>query len=461
MGTPPSLAKTFALLNKNAPVNTKQDDPAPHMMPSAKARHTLERLIHGNPTVFDNEPLKPAVQSLFNWDGKNHTNKPLIRIFDEVIKNKGTYPQAVEMIGFLSAASPLLEADQIARILEHAKTTKTAFAPTLYTLTFAQRIKDAFEYLSPERRERMILGTWETIHNGRWWNTTAAITEHVQQEAVLSGKDVLDTFKKYAKEHSQDEVTALQTLDHAIWTEQGQANFHNEIKDNLVREVAQVAEIFRKQLVLGYAINPDAAIYLSAVPWLAPDQRPESPISSVLKLLNSIYDNEELDLKKPKKPNKFSEYFENTGLDISSLGQIDYIFDPNIVNTMEGQNLLPGVPLKLIASKAKLRENAKHMGNCTLSFESNMDRGEYALFYAKDERTDEEYNLAVHLVNSKWVVREVNSRYNRGVSSAIRDAFSNIVSRVPKATTAYKDMINARNGKDNKNQSLIYRYTIE
>ena len=125
---------------------------------------------------------------------------------------------------------------------------------------------------------------------------------------------------------------------------------------------------------------------------------------------------------------------------------------------MENLEFLPKLKLKLITNKAKLRENAKHMGNCTLSYESNMDKGEYALFYATDG--DQDYNLAISLSGNKWSVREVNSRFNRGVDTKVREAFKNAVSTIPSVGAGYKEYIK---GSDNKNGKthLTYRYTIE
>lgn len=462
MSTPPSLSATFALLNKNKTAPKDGEEATPDLMPTAKARHVMERLINGSPSDFEGVPLRPLVQDLFNWDGKNHTNKPLIRAFDEAISNKETYSQAVEMLGFLSASAPLLEADQIARILAKAKDTKTAFAPTLYTLNFSQRVKEAFEYLSSERRERILLSMWDTIHNGRWWNTTAAIGREVEQanEEVVPPKKLMNIFSKYVKsiEDKGEENHSLQILDDALWSEKAQDDFEKHIKTQLSRDIALLSEDFRKQLIQGKSINPDVAIYLSAVPWLAPNQRPESPVSGMLRVLNSIYGDKDLDLKKPKKPNNFQDYFENTGLDVAAIGQIDYLFDPNVIRFMENLEFLPKLKLKLITNKAKLRENAKHMGNCTLSYESNMDKGEYALFYATDG--DQDYNLAISLSGNKWSVREVNSRFNRGVDTKVREAFKNAVSTIPSVGADYKEYIK---GSDNKNGKthLTYRYTIE
>lgn len=462
MSTPPSLSATFALLNKNKTAPKDGEEATPDLMPTAKARHVMERLINGSPSDFEGVPLRPLVKDLFDWDGKNHTNKPLIRAFDEAISTKGTYPQAVEMLGFLSASAPLLEADQIARILAKAKDTKTAFAPTLYTLNFSQRVKEAFEYLSSERRERILSSMWDTIHNGRWWNTTAAIGREVAQgnEEEVSPAKLMKIFESYIKsvENKDEENQSLQILDEALWSEKAQDDFAKHIKTKLSKDIALLSENFRKQLVQGKSINPDVAIYLSAVPWLAPNQRPESPISGMLRVLNSIYGDKDLDLKKPKKPNSFQDYFENTGLDIASLGQIDYLFDPNVIRSMENIEFMPNFKLKLIANKAKLRENAKHMGNCTLTYESNMDKGEYALFYATDGK--DHYNLAISLSGNKWSVREVNSRFNRGVDQKVKDAFKKVVGTVPSVDAGYKEYIKSNDNKDTK-AHLTYRYTIE
>lgn len=285
--TAPSLATALSLLGKN-----DKDKTTTNLMPTAKARKVLEKLVNGSPDDFKDIPLRPLVQDLFNWDGKNHTNKPLIRTFDEVIQNRGTYPQAVEMLGFLSAASPLLEADQIARILEKAKTTQTAFAPTLYTINFSQRLQTGFAYLSSERRERILASLWDIAHDGRWWATpTIAVdNNNMDQQENVSADEIIKMFKDYVQsvDANHPENESLQILDDALWSRTSQKSFAEKIAKELIKEIAIVSEDFRKKLIQGHTINPDIAIYLSSVRWLAPNQRPESPISGLVKIMNAF-----------------------------------------------------------------------------------------------------------------------------------------------------------------------------
>lgn len=70
MSTPPSLSATFALLNKNKTAPKDGEEATPDLMPTAKARHVMERLINGSPSDFErSSPPSPRSRPVqLGWE---------------------------------------------------------------------------------------------------------------------------------------------------------------------------------------------------------------------------------------------------------------------------------------------------------------------------------------------------------------------------------------------------------
>lgn len=383
-------------------------------------------------------------------------NKPLIRAFQDAINDPKKYPQAVEFTGYITALAPLLEADQIARMYRLVDETKTAFAPTAYTINFHSNLKRAFSGLSSARVEKIGESLWKESHNGRWWNMTAGIENVQEGQGNIAPSTIVKSLIDYSKNGAEGDH-----MENIIWSPENQEKFQKYIGSRLNKDLAILSETFRTDLMKGEAVTPDIAIFLSAIPWLAPNQRPESPINSLLRTLVAIREDDD-SFRMPKKPNTIKDLFPN--LDFSTMAKFDFPFDPNIIRFAETATMFKKAAgntekeFNLISSKTALAQNARHMGNCTLSYQRNMEDGKYALFYIKDG--DKEYNAAVQLRGDKWTVGEVNSRFNRGqVSQDFRSAFTQAINNLPPASDQYKDYLNSIS-KDGKKSSLTYSYIL-
>lgn len=451
----PSILKAFALVNKDKTVETNSQS-APKPLPTAKSRKALDILVNSNPEDLKELPLRNFLQDLFNWDGNNHVNKPLIRAFQEAISDPKKYPQAVEFTGYAVALAPMLEADQIARMYRIVDETKTAFAPTTYTINFHSNLKRAFAGLSAARVEKIGESLWKESHNGRWWNMTAGIDNVQEGQGDVTPSKILKSLIEYNKTGNEGDH-----MENIIWSPQNQENFQKHISSKLNKDLAILSETFRKDLMKGEAVTPDIAIFLSSIPWLAPNQRPESPINSLLRTLVAIREDDD-SFRMPKKPNTIKDLFPN--LDFSTMAKFDFPFDPNIIRFAETAEMFKKAAgttekeFNLISSKTALAQNARHMGNCTLTYQKNMEQGKYALFYIKDG--ENEYNAAVQLRGNKWSVGEINSRFNRGgVSQNFRTAFNQAIGNLPPVSDQYKNYLDSID-KDGKKKSLTYSYIL-
>lgn len=451
MNSTPSVLKAFALLNKQE--NNNENTTTSTLMPTAKSRKALDILINSTPDEVKDLQLKSFLQDIFNWDGNNHVNKPLIRIFSESLNDPKKYSQTVEFTGYVAALAPMLEADQISRMYAAVEETCTAFAPTLYTINFNSNLKRAFAGLSSQRVEKIGLSLWNESHNGRWWNMTAGINNVQENQGHVEPHKILETLHKY--NDSRDEIVNMENI---IWSPQNQSNFKKYMDNRLDKKVAMLSETFRRDLMEGKAVTPDIAIFLSAIDWLAPNQRPESPINSLVKNLVYLREEDESFLM-PKKPNSIKDLFPNFELSIDK-SKYDFPFDPAIIKSVQEKALVKHLnendikKFNLITSKSALAQNAKHMGNCTLTYQNNMEKGKYALIYLEYKK--ESYNAAIRLNGDSWRLGEINTRYNRGgVLPEVRQAFQKQVDSLPKITPEYKRYIKDFDGKETKAYAYI------
>lgn len=450
----PSILKAFALINKNT--NNQTDaKKSIQTLPTAKSREALDILINSNPDNLKDLSLKTFLQDLFNWDGNNHVNKPLIRTFQEAISDPAKYPQAVEFTGYMVALSPLLEADQIARMYRLVGETSTAFAPTTYTINFHSNIKRAFSGLSSARVEKIGESLWKEAHNGRWWNMTAGIDNVQEGQGEVAPSKIVKSLIEYHEKGNEDA-----NMENIIWSPENQEKFQKYVSTRLNKKLAILSETFRTDLMKGEAVTPDIAIFLSSIPWLAPNQRPESPINSLLKNLVAFREDTD-NFRMPKKPNTIKDLFPN--IDFVTHSKHDFPFDQSILRFANTADLIKDKAqaedkeFRLITSKAALAQNARHMGNCTLSYQRNMEQGKYALFYIKNGT--EEYNVSIVLRNKKWGIGEINSRYNRGqVPVHFRQAITQEINNFPPVSDQYLSYVESLN-KDGKS-SLTYTYTL-
>lgn len=462
MAQNPGLLKAFALINKtNAPADA--DTPTPTVLPTAKSRAALNLLTGSTPDKLTDMGLRPLLQDIFNWDGKNHVNKPLIRAFEQAVNTPRRYPQAVEFTAYAAALAPLLEADQIARMYEAVPETSTAFGPNLYTLGFSRNVKNALTGLSPTRVEKIALSLWKEAHNGRWWNITAGIQQgNEENQEEMTGHATYKALLDFQHEFHQGNTDVPPKI---AWSPHNQEAFRSYMENRLDENIALLSEDIHYALLNHIPVNADVAVFLSCLDWLAPTQRPESPINSILVLLTKMRQDE--NFKMPKKPNSIADIFPAIDLRTSSVRE--FLMDDTILaHAAPGGSLYEKIKAETngtiypIVSKAQLGQNARYMGNCTVSFMDSMNDGHYILYridFPEDSPiTSHNLSMVMGKKNGTWTVGEIQGRHNRNQNATVNRIFREFVANLPPSSPYYIEAVNNSTG--DKRKSVVYRYTI-
>lgn len=452
MAETPSILRALSLLNKQSESTGESEGAPKAALPTTTSRAALTKMVNGSPQDYEDVNLRQLLQDLLNWNGENKVNKPLIRAYGDLLRQPQYYTQLVEFTGFAMAVAPLLEADHLVNLMQAVPNTKTSFAPTLYTLNFHSNVKRALADLSTVRVEKISRSLWEESHRGRWWNIAAGVDNVQLNQGQVKPALLLKSLKDYENSGNMENI---------IWSPENQENFSEYMATRLDQDVARLSERFRTDLMEGKAVTPDIAIFLTSIPWLAPSQRPESPINSLLRAIAAMREDENFPFRMPKKPNHIREMFPS--LIVGGGGQVEYPFFPAIMQAAMTRSIVNNVPgavqeCNLIVNHNQLANNAQHMGNCTLTYESNMKKGTYALFYLKVDQ--EEYNMSVTLNegSNKWRIGELNSRYNRGnVAREFREALSRNVQNLPNADPGYLAAVKEYDG---SSTGAMYSYTL-
>lgn len=421
---------------------------APTVSPTTRVRIGLEQLIAaGNVNVLmDTRPnLKVMAKDLFDWqtpDGAPHRATGAVgKAFGKALQEH--YPQAVEMAAFGSMAARLLDPDRLARGIARAGTATTAYAPERYVVAGAAAMNKLFSAYAPARIETLLFGDgglWEVAHNGRYWDVTfgspqdnpvarrrrtaaqreadAAINANIND--LLNGADITTP-------HAADIVGQALVEQRMHYSPQAGA---------LMAQLPESVELGDRLATLGTLsrigeyVNPDTAVLMSAIPWLAPGDRPESPITWLVNSVISAYtdpETGEFDANAlPDKPKEWVELYP----EIANAGKFPF---PNAVWKLHN-SALPGtaVTVQLIRNAVELDHNRTFMGNCTGGYRTQMENGSYALFRIDDHAGT--YNASMRLTGGRWALGEINSRFNRGnVPPEIRAAFETLIGTLPPA----------------------------
>lgn len=424
------------------------------VLPTGRTRKALDLLENSTPQKLqdDRVAIKPLLQDLFNWKGGNKVNKPLIRAFGEALNKPGKYPQTVELTAFLAAMAPMLEADQLARMYTVVDKVETAFAPAKYTLQLYNMLNKVFGDFSPERRERLSFSLWEESHQGRWWNLTTGLNMEPNLPEndlqAITSEEIFDSIKKvFYENRSRDLFNGENLVD---WNPTYQNIFS---QTPMSSEIAELSEDYSEKLKAGENVHPDIAVYLSSLPWLAPYQRPESPVGGLLKFLNHVLESIGDDVPKPKKPRTFSELFPNVYLQEGAYDK--YPIYPHL-EILDGKEIGKH-RISVIKNRVALTENAQYMGNCTASYEGRIKKGKQTMLFSDDG--EKQHNILVIMrENGSWALGEVNTRYNRGDNDPqLYQAMQKYVSEMPPADDKYMNYLAFM---ESDNKSFRYSYSL-
>lgn len=435
-----SSENLVAVRNALSMLGRKTTEPtASAVIPTAATRTALEFLVSNTAESLNEKQvnLRGIAEGLFNWNGTPKTTKLVIRALNDALNTPGKYHHAVELSAFLSAMSPLLEPDRIARLYSSINEVDTVFAPAKYTLQLSARLRKVFAEFPQERIEKLAYDLWVVSHKGRWWDITSGTAQAPNlppepEEAGLNNNQLVDMFLKGNLPYTQLNAERFR-----------------KVKPNEL--IVEALEKYNNDFLDEKMIDPDMALYSSYLPWLEINQRPESPIASLIDNLLTIV--ELLDFKHPEKPKNFRELFP----DVKLYGKVGFPFDEHILQT-EGKMLLPGVRMEIVMNATALSENRDYMGNCTWSYKSGMEKGTYVLYRIHQGETI--YNGALMLTKNRWSVREINSRHNRGnVPANIKNAFDAFAKSLPESKQAIENKLRSDYERRLKNHK--YAYTLQ
>lgn len=380
-------------------------------LPTAKVRAALDLLSDSTAQSLEEDEvnLRDLCKDLFEWTGGTRVNRPLIQTVQDALTTKGKYSHAVEVIAFAAACVPLLEPDRLARLITNGlKDVDTAFAPAKYTLQLAQRIYPIFSQYSVERQERLLTSLWVQSHKGRWWDLTDGQGD---DDAAVDNGD------EYSRAELQDALMERELSWNPRIAEQV-----SKLRRN--KDLLEALDDYNADLLSGKAVDPDIAVLASHIPWLTPNERPESPVGGLLDYLNTLM--VDLEIRLPKKPKKFSDLFPNIALYGESLV---FPFPRNVFQT-DSKELMPGVKMEIVKNAAQLAENRTYMGNCTWSYKGQMEKGTYVLYRLYDEQGSV-YNASMVAGNNAWRMGEIEGRHAmRNIPGELRRAFQQFTSSV-------------------------------
>lgn len=437
-----SLATVFAILGQpvpgQAPTDATTGAPARKPgVPSARSRAaletfaqctTLEELQQRHPDLMTN--LKPVISDLLDWHPSlksTRATKGVIRAIGTALAATGEdgssrYPQAVEMLGYAAAVSPVLEPDRLARLIDEAPKVDTAFAPDRYMLQMATALRKVLDNYSgkrhEQRREQLLISLWHTAHDGRWWDVTSGIqpptegvaegllADAIAREAVQGVvNDANMAGVGAADEHAGDVVAEIMS-GNAAFTE---VKMRDMVNVKPTQEFRDFLAKFNEDARAGRAVSPDIGLLVSAIPWATPAERAESPVSKmasvIVDLLQETDANGEPLVQLPEKPKTWAEMYTQQ----ASLGLFPF---PRSVFALHGQ-VIGNVTVEVVRNEADLQANRQYMGNCTYGYLRYMEENNYVLFRLWDGRTC--YNASItRWRGGGWAIGEVNSKGNHG-----------------------------------------------
>jgi hypothetical protein len=385
-----------------------------NVVPTSKTRSAIDLLADSSPEkMLDHQVnLREVASGLFNWSGKTRTTKSVIRALNVALTTPGKYHHAVELSAYISALSPMMEPDRIARLFTALNEVETAYSPARYTLQLSHKLSKILSEFNEDRRERLAYSLWVEAHKGRWWDLTAGEQQEAPavdeaepaKEELMPRKELIELFTNFKLPWNTSNVYQISKLP------------ENE-------EIREALQNYNNSLLKGKIVDPDIALLASYIPWLEIDERPESPIGSLLD--NLIMLKNEIDFDFPEKPKSFAALFPN----ITFYGGANFPF-PNSILVNDGKNLTKDAKLEVVKTATDLAANRTYMGNCTWSYKSRMEQGHYVLF--RVHHNGEIYNGSLTLNNNRWRLGEINSRFNRGqVPNEIRSAFTAFIGKLP------------------------------
>ncbi len=153
---------------------------------------------------------------------------------------------------------------------------------------------------------------------------------------------------------------------------------------------------------------------------LGAGQRPENPIPTMVETLEFILGEESPATATPKKPSSWKSLYPAASLRAYPI--------PDHILARDGEKLTAEVGtslhVELIRTPHDLHANGGYMGNCTFSYNSRCQNGDWII--AKAHAGGQIYNFSLTRRHDGWAVGEINSRFNGG---GVPDLVRNTINR--------------------------------
>jgi hypothetical protein len=443
-----AIQRALAKVQASTPVQNQNDilhsPQAPNTLPTAIARRIIDGFAQATTPEEAAETcgsLKVALRDVLNWANPkfSKSTKAVARSVGELFaatnaKGEPLYCQAVEMVSFLSVIAPLLEPDRLARIADHALTTESAFGPTLYAIGPSGQLKKLLAGYNEDRREKLLISLWDSIHDGRWWNHTSPLANNPNgrnkrqsQQKREEREAIAAQIRELINEHGE---CTIELLTKAVQTRTlSYSDPAAELMRRILPDTPRAHRLFVE--ALRASDDEDHRILASHISALRASERPESPLSHMVALLLAVrggpaeFDPTEM----PPDPETWEDLYPEASMDAFPLAPA--------VRAIQSATLpgLEEVRISVLRNANLLKLNSEYMGNCTGSYHLYCQRGERVVFFSS--YNGGEYNYSFFRDGPHYRVGEVNSRFNRGnVPPEFRLAVENLCANLNRAPEA-------------------------
>jgi hypothetical protein len=411
--------------------------PVVHLVPSAGVYAALGELaLPGSAEALQaaRVDLRAVVRDLVGWHDERLATKALVRAAGRALLSRDAagrscYPQAVEALSYVAACAPLLDADRLAALLDEVPLTANAYAPMRFPLQTAATLETYLSRYAPARRAKLLVSLWHAAHDGRWWTVTGGVHTPTQRRRGRKLRQAAEARIEQLGDTASDAELFICQL------EAGTAHF-----DDAAAAHAAVADCDPMQLARARRLaqmtpppDPDIPVLLSYLPGLAPLERPSSPVAELVAALDRTVialDPAELAALEQSsfwtKPGSWGEMYPLASL-------LPFPFPRGFLDTDGPMPGLPAAHLRWVRTPHGLSLNAsrEEMGNCTFSYCSRAERGEW--FVAYIVYNGERYNAAVSRNGAGWAVTEIKGRFNAAnVPAELTAAFTTLAAALPR-----------------------------
>jgi hypothetical protein len=398
-------------------------DPDRYVVPSGSSRSAVETLArYGSVERLRSDveageiSLPSLVSQALNWNGKR-ANKPTVKAVAEGLlatRDDGVscYPAAVAALAYSAACAPLLEPDQLARLIAATSATPYTYAPVREVVGLSRDLTHALGHYRTARREKLLTSLWLSAHNvdqPRWWDACSGRGRPDPRRGRRGGRAAFEAEAQrlQAELNGAAEGDVLRGLLEAslMLNPETCAQLRARRLDAREREAASCFSALDHT-------DPDVTVMLAQLPDLGVLRRPASPLPAMVTALLLAYEGEEgefLTGQMPDKPTSWTRLFPVAGMERYAIPPVIYeLHNTRVTNPDDPTD---SFVIDLVRNDNELQANRDYMGNCTYTYRASFQAGTSVL--ARLYHGRETYNVAWrHQGGGRWALQEVNGYQN-------------------------------------------------